>query len=514
MTNAIFYTRIHIMKKNLLFVCLLALSASVAAQLPNGSIAPNFNAKDINGRTWNLYDILESGRPVIMDVSATWCGPCWSYHNSHALENYFEAHGPEGDAKSMVFFIEGDGATNTNCLYGPSGCNDATQGNWVAGTPYPIIDNATIANAYDVNAFPTILLICPDKTLTELGQINANALWTNASQCVGDVPARAAKVQALQHGALATEMCGPKNAEPKVQMINLGTEEILTAEVELRFNGALLQSKSFSGDVPVFGLFEVGFDALSIDGSGILSAQVVKINGQDATAMTPAEVVFTDAEQKYTGQDIVLHLKTDYNAKDIFWAIYDDAGNEIKHGGNEQVGPNGGGLFPAGSPDDPSAYANNIWVRDTFQLPQAGCFSFRMVDGAGNGITPPGLFRLFQLGSTTAFYLKTGNFGGLDSHTFAPLTSGVEDLAGESLSMKLFPNPASTQLQIALTNRRAGNCQVQLTDATGRVQRSRQLDLPLGEQLLDLDLSGLAAGLYFVQVRTEAGMRTERVVVE
>ena len=77
-----------------LFAC-LSISSSFA-QLPNSSIAPDWTLTDLNGTTHNMYSYLDSGYTVFIDFSAVWCGPCWSYHNSGALENLYIDHGPAG----------------------------------------------------------------------------------------------------------------------------------------------------------------------------------------------------------------------------------------------------------------------------------------------------------------------------------------------------------------------------------------------------------------------------------
>ncbi len=169
------------MKKHLLLLLFAMLGLNSAyAQIPDGSIAPDFNATDLNGDSYNLYSLLDSGYTVFMDVSATWCGPCWGYHNSGALEQLYEEYGPNGTNEVRVFFMEGDNATNLACLYGPSGCVGGTQGDWVTGTPYPIIhqQGPTIANSYQISYFPTIFCICPyDRKVYEAGQQGSSGLY-------------------------------------------------------------------------------------------------------------------------------------------------------------------------------------------------------------------------------------------------------------------------------------------------------------------------------------------------
>lgn len=146
------------------------------AQLPNGSIAPDWTLTDLNGVTYNLYDELDAGKSIVLDISATWCPPCWTYHTSGVLEALYEDFGPNGTDQVRIFMVEGDDITNLACLYGSAGCNNTTMGDWVTGTNYPIFSpepaeaDAFIAD-YQLGFWPTIYGISPiDKTTQLIGQ--------------------------------------------------------------------------------------------------------------------------------------------------------------------------------------------------------------------------------------------------------------------------------------------------------------------------------------------------------
>lgn len=119
--------------------------------------AHDFTVTTLDNQTIHLQDWLDSGYYVLLDISAVWCTWCWRLHNSHALETMYQNYGPNGTDELRVLWVEGDPTTDNSTIYG--GGNSL--GNWTTGVSYPIATSETIADQYDLDGYPMVLLICP-----------------------------------------------------------------------------------------------------------------------------------------------------------------------------------------------------------------------------------------------------------------------------------------------------------------------------------------------------------------
>ena len=194
------------MKKAFTLILALAIGFGLKAQCPLTE-AVDFTATDCHGTEVHLFDILDGGQAVLIDFFFTTCGPC-----QQATPKVVESYYAMGCNMHDVFYME----------ISPSDADAACQ-NWATtyGVEYPTIGTTgggnTICNTYQISAYPTLILIMPDR------QIVIQDLWPiNNAQTV---------IAALEQHGLQQHDCNA-TYEP---MVSITIDQVLETEVTASF---------------------------------------------------------------------------------------------------------------------------------------------------------------------------------------------------------------------------------------------------------------------------------------
>ncbi len=414
------------MKSILSSILFLLCFQSAFGQLVDGSIAPDFTAKDINGVEWHLYDILDQGKSVVLDISATWCAPCWQYHSSGVLENYYELYGPNGTGTSMVFLIEGDKMTTLADLQG-TGTN--TQGNWVEGTPYPIIDSRDIAEVFAINFYPTIYMICPNRRVTLIDQVPLPTIVDYASSC--PVANGTVNASVMQYKGFEGEFCGNLHFPPTIVMQNSGLQNLTSATVSLQLNGNTVQQINWTGDLPAYHIAEIVFDSLFIDQNTALKIKIENPNGiADSDPGNNQYNADIKVAQSTSTAVLKLELQLDAYPFETYWELTNSQGKVLYYDGNRQV------KYPTESAEASFSAPNSL---HTYQiaLPSNDCYAFSIYDRNNDGLYGNAYYKLRK--ADASILLQGGAFLSEETTPFGLHDSpGIENNAA-ILSMQPFP---------------------------------------------------------------------------
>ncbi len=462
-----------------------------------------WTATDIDGVTHTLENYLDDGKAVLVDVSAHWCGPCWGFHNSHAMEKLYEEFGPEGTNDMMVFWIDGswDPPSTMALLQGGNG----SQGNWIEGTTYPKIGpNGQGLDLIDIYlgsatsySFPTLYRYCPEGggTSTEFG-VPANATWSSLYQTMRTSCSAAftnGPNDATLFAAEDLKLC-PGQA-PKVNLHNMGTAALSSATITMMDGATVLSTVNWTGNLARWATVEVEFPDVDVASATNLHAIVSQPNGQGDDNTTGDDQVYPYVVAPVTEVATVqFQLRTDNWATETKWKLYND-NNQVVY------------QDPAGN------YTNNTTYNYWWELNTDDCYRLEVTDTEGDGICCNYGLGYYKLFSNGTLFAEGGEFGSLDKAPFrtGSIVSVEENVLEQGLSV--YPNPTNGRLNVTMDLPSATTVNITVMNVLGEVVSQQAKGFGSGQQQITLDLNGIAQGSYMLNVLADGMTATRKITI-
>ena len=176
----------------LLTFLLLSGINNFAQWLEPGEVAPDFTATDLDGNTWHLQEILDSGKSVLLMFGSAENSTVGDMMTNNTLLTNYNTYGPNGSDDVVMLFIESNPNNLTSDIYGPPGTGVT---DLAAISPCPIIDgdqtlldNYTSNIAWGTDYHEYFVVICSVGIVRDYYQLTQPSFaFTDATDDCGDM---------------------------------------------------------------------------------------------------------------------------------------------------------------------------------------------------------------------------------------------------------------------------------------------------------------------------------------
>jgi hypothetical protein len=249
---------------------------------------------------------------------------------------------------------------------------------------------------------------------------NTNAMTTDVYPPV-QVFAINAKVALV---GIASPLCGLQ-INPSIKITNNGSSNLTSATLKYTLNANPQITINWTGNLAQGQIIDVSLGQLTAAiGQNTLNAIVENPNGtvDGFPGDNTTSISFSPATQFETTQ-VIFQINTDNYGNETTWSIKDLNNNTVASGG---------------------PYANSATFNQTINLPNDGCYTFEILDSAGDGICCQygnGSYSLKTPNNTTI--IQGGNFRAAQAITFNANANLSTDDFSDNNFLKVYPNPSS-----------------------------------------------------------------------
>lgn len=301
-------------------------------------------------------------------------------------------------------------------------------------------------------------------------------------------------VQALGINNIPNFSCSVFAFDPVFELRNNGTETLTAATINYSYNGIAQSSEAWTGSLAqnetveiILATFTPSAETNSIEIS-VVSSTDDNMNNNTTNISFSGE----SSAAQGVGEINVYILPDDYGAE-ITWDLKDPEGNTVLSGGpytNEDLTP----------------------IEESYTVPYGttGCYEFVIEDGAGDGICCGYGIGNYEITDGDGTVIAEGaEYDSGESKLLSMVAEGVSiDEAVFVNQITIFPNPANDFLLIDV-NQILGDYQLNVINIMGQTIITKEN--VKGNNRLDIE--SLTSGVYFIEVKTKEGTKTEKVVV-
>jgi hypothetical protein len=287
---------------------------------------------------------------------------------------------------------------------------------------------------------------------------------------------------------------------PKIKIKNNGSNNLTSLTITYGMNGATPSVYNWTGNLKFEENAEVTLGEMNwAQGATYFTVTLSNPNGlADEYSPNNSRI----SKYNYPAlmpANFIVTVKTNVNAWETEYALKDAAGNII---------------FERNNLD-----ANTIY-RDTVNL-ATGCYEFRVTDSGEDGLTfwantsqGTGYARF---NSMTGGILKSfgAEFGGEIYQQFTVgLTNNTQEYIFEKNQvLRAYPNPTNSLLYVTLDLPKRSNGMLSIIDIMGNVVYHETINNKIADSF-EIDMSQLSAGVYQVILNTDAGVSSQKVILE
>jgi hypothetical protein len=377
-------------------------------------------------------------------------------------------------------------------------------GSYAVGETFTTTQTWDLANVYDINEIAVVAFIQNDA--------NKEVMQAQFAENVPVTPANSVDAVAASISGVDGFSC-VGTITPTVTIQNYGSTPLTSCNVNYEINGTT-GSIPWTGNLAFYetGSVSLGTINFTPDNSNVLNVTTVSPNGGTDENTGNNEQSIEVGIAGYASLNITVEVRTDYYPGETSWEIREDNGTLVT-----QV------QYEAGTADQFGGGGPDATTTKTHQVTLAAnkCYSFKMFDSYGDGMgytggvttAPPFGYKI--LNSTGAVIIEeqanSFNFGDETENAMRTDAASSIDNTNDFTAFNVFPNPATSNLNIEISLEKAEPVNVEIFDILGqRVKFEMFNTTGTGLTSIPMNVSDLASGSYTIRLSSDSAESVKR----